>query len=95
MPVGHIVEIPGMSTDVYDQVMTKLNWGPGNLPEGFISHYCCETPNGIYIFDTWETEDDWRRFAENELGAAMAEVTDGQASPPEPTFYPIHREEHR
>jgi hypothetical protein len=95
MPVGFTVEIPGMTTEAYDRVMDTLNWGPGNLPEGFISHYCCEAPGGLFIFDTWETEDDWRRFADNELGAAMGAVIGGQAPQMEPRFFPLHREEHR
>ena len=95
MPVGLIVEIPGMTTEVYDRVMDNLNWGPDNLPAGFIAHHACETPEGLYIFDVWEEADDWRRFAEGSLGAAIAEATGGQASAPEPRFYPLHREEHR
>ncbi len=95
MPVAFVAEIPGMTTDIYDRVMDNLGWGPDSLPAGFISHYCCETPSGLFIFDTWEHEDDWHRFADESLGAALAEAGGGNAPQLEPSFYPVHREEHR
>jgi hypothetical protein len=95
MAVGLAIEIPGMTTDNYDQVMSTLGWGPDNLPAGFISHYCCETPGGLFIFDTWENAEDWQRFAESSLGAAIGAATGGHAPQIEPRFYELHRAEHR
>ncbi len=95
MAVAFVAEIPGMTTDIYDRVMSNVNWGSGSLPEGFVSHYACETPEGLFVFDVWEQADDWRRFADESLGPAIAEATGGQAPPLEPRFYPIHNEEHR
>jgi hypothetical protein len=95
MPVAFVAEIPGMSTEIYDRVMDNLNWGSGALPEGFISHYAAETPDGLFVFDVWERAEDWQRFADESLGAAIAEATGGQAPPLEPRFLPLHREEHR
>lgn len=94
MPVAFVAEIPGMTTDVYDQVMENMGWSRDTVPEGMISHYACQTPEGLFFFDVWETADDWKRFAEERLGPAMDAATGGQA-PPEPRFYPIYREEHR
>ncbi len=95
MPTGYVMEIPGMTTEIYDQVMANVGWGPDTLPEGFIAHYCCEKPDGLFIFDVWETPEDWHRFAETRLGAAMAEAIGGPPPAMEPRFYPLHREEHR
>ena len=94
MPVAFVGEIPGFTTAEYDQVMANMNWSSDNLPQGMISHHACEMPDGLFIFDVWESADDWQRFAEERLMAAMDAVTGGQA-PPEPRFYPIHSEAHR
>ena len=95
MPVAFVTEIPGMTTEIYDRVMDNMDWSRGNLPQGFISHYAAETPEGLFIFDVWEKAEDWKRFAGERLGAAVAAATGGQAPPMEPHFYPLHREEHR
>jgi hypothetical protein len=95
MPVAFVAELPGMTTEIYDRVMDNLNWGPGNLPSGFISHYATEAPGGLFVFDVWEKAEDWQRFAEEQLGAALEAATGGPAPAIEPRFYPIYREEHR
>ena len=95
MPVGFTVEISGMTTAIYDQVMANMNWGPDNLPDGFITHYCCDKGDGLFIFDVWEKEDDWHRFSEERLGPAIAAATGGEGPRPEPRFFPLHNEEHR
>jgi hypothetical protein len=95
MPVAFVAEIPGMTADIYDQVMQNMGWGRDTVPDGMISHYACQMPDGLFFFDVWDTADDWKRFAEERLGPAMDAATGGQGAPPEPRFYPIHREEHR
>lgn len=95
MPVGMTVEIPGMTADAYKQVMAHMNWGEGTLPEGFIAHYACEKPDGLFVFDVWETPEDWQRFAESQLGAAMAAVAGEGGPQPEPRFFPLVGEETR
>jgi hypothetical protein len=95
MPVGMTVEIPGMTAATYQQVMANLNWGPDNLPDVFISHSACEKPDGLFIFDVWESAEDWQRFAAGRLGTAMGAATGGQGPQPEPRFFPLIREEQR
>jgi hypothetical protein len=95
VPVGMTVEIPGMTAENYQQVMAHMNWGEGDPPEGFIAHYACEKPDGLFVFDVWENAEDWQRFAETRLGAAIAAVA-GEGGPrPEPRFFPLLRGEHR
>lgn len=94
MAVAFVAEIPDMTTGIYDQVMDHMNWGD-TLPAGYISHYACQMPGGLFIFDVWESAEDWKRFAEATLGPAIEAATGGNAPPIEPRFYPIHREEHR
>ena len=95
MPVGMTVEIPGMTADIYQQVMANMNWGVDDDPQGFIAHYACEKPDGLFVFDIWESAEDWQAFAEGKLGAAIAAATGGGDGPqPEPRFFPLIREEH-
>ena len=61
MPVGVTVEIPGMTADIYQQVMANMNWGQDDDPQGFIAHYACEKPDGLFVFDVWESAEDWQR----------------------------------
>jgi hypothetical protein len=95
VPVGMTVEIPGMTAATHQQVMANLNWGPDTLPDGFISLHACEKPDGLFIFDVWESAVDWQRFAEGRLGAALGAATGGQGPQPEPRFFPLIREEQR
>jgi len=95
VPIGMTVEIPGMTADIYQQVMANLNWGQDEDPPGFIAHYACEKPDGLFIFDIWETAEDWQRFAEGRLGAAIAAAAGEGGPQPEPRFFPLIREEHR
>lgn len=95
MPVAFVLEVPGMTTETYDRVMENLDWSRENWPQGLVSHYAARTPNGLFLFDVWDSADDWHRFAEQHLGAALAAATGGQVPELEPSFYPLHREEHR
>ncbi len=94
MPVGFVAEIPGMTAETYDRVMDNLNWGADNLPVGLISHYACEIPGGMFIFDVWERgrlAPLRRRLPRR--GDRRGERRPG--GPPQPEFYPLRREEHR
>src|SRR5947208_775018 len=73
MPVGMTVEIPGMTTDVYDRVMSNLDWGPDNLPQGFLSHHCCEMPGGVDLL-IGEEELTGRGLGPEILGAFVRDV---------------------
>jgi hypothetical protein len=92
MPDALVIEVPGMDTQTYDRVMDDLDFG-NEWPQGLISHYCAETPDGLYIFDVWESAADWEAYAQQRLGVAIAEATGGAASAPTPIVYRLHREE--
>jgi hypothetical protein len=92
LPVAFVLNAPGMTTEVYDRAMETLKFDE-NWPEGLQSHHAAVTPDGLFIFDVWDTREDWERFAQERLGAALAEATGGNAPELEPTFYPLHREE--
>jgi hypothetical protein len=94
MPVGMNIEIPGMTADVYDQVMTNLDWDGQPLPPGFISHYAGPIDGGWFVFDTWESQQDFENFAQSRLIAAISAAAVGEPPEIHPRFIPIHREAH-
>jgi len=95
MPVGTTVEIPGTTAAMCQQVMANMNWGNEDDPEGFVAHYACEKPDGLFVFDVWESAERWQRSAEGRLGAAMSAAAGGEGPQPEPRFFPLIRAEHR
>ena len=94
MAVGMLMQLPGYSTDFYDRVMTNLDWGNVPDPPGMISHYAGTGPDGLVIFDVWESQEAFESFAQTRLFAAIGAATDGNPPDVAPVFVQIHREEH-
>jgi heme-degrading monooxygenase HmoA len=94
MAVAMVMEAPGMTAELYDSVMEHLEWSEQDLPDGFISHYAGPTEDGMLVFDIWESQEDFERFLESRLGAALAAATGGQAPAIEPRFIQIHNQDH-
>jgi heme-degrading monooxygenase HmoA len=95
MAFGMVIESSEMTAELYDSVMGHLDWDSQEFPPGLISHYACQMDDGgLYIFDVWESPDDFQRFAETRLGPAVDAASGGSPPSIEPTFFPLHREEH-
>lgn len=96
MAVGMLLAGPLVTRDVYEQVTEKMF---GNYPmradqspEGLILHTAGETPEGFYIYDIWESKEQFERFNDTRIGPAMQEIFAG-AQPdgpmPEPQYYSV------
>ena len=94
MAVGMLIQAPGMTADFYDSILEHLDWDEQDRPQGFISHYAGPTAGGWAVFDVWESQDDFERFARERLGPAMAAAAGGEPPQIEPAFVPIHRQDH-
>ena len=94
MAVGMHLYAPGMTSEQYDQVMANLDWDGAPTPKGFVAHYAGPTENGWFVFDVWESEQDFESFLHDRLGAAIGAVVGGDPGY-QPKFIPIHREAHR
>ena len=79
MAITMTMVIPG-TTDMYDSVNAEMGVDESNVPEGLISHYATVTPDGIRIFDVWESEAAWKAFEEGKLAPAVAKLTNGHGS---------------
>ncbi len=93
MAVGMHLDAPGMTADMYDQVMANLDWDNTPLPPGFIAHYAGPKDGGWFVFDVWESQEAFESFLHDRLGAAIGAVTGGDPGY-KPEFIPIHREAH-
>jgi hypothetical protein len=94
MAVGMTIRIPGMDAATYDSVMEHLEWNEQDLPDGFVSHYAGPTDDGWFVFDVWESQQDFERFLHERLGSALAAATGGEAPSIQPQFIPIHNQDH-
>ncbi len=94
MATGMLIQFPGYSTDFYDQVMNNLDWDNAPKPAGFVSHYAGSGPDGLVIFDVWESQQDFENFLHDRLGAAIGAASGGNPPQAHPVFVQIHREAH-
>ena len=93
MAVGMLLNMPGVTQEQYEQVNEKLfgqyPMRPDQAPEGLILHSAGSTPVGWYVYDIWESREDFQRFGER-VGPAMEEVVGGAAGQAQPEFFEIH-----
>ena len=80
MAVTMTMVIPGGTKELYEGVNSEMGVHPSNLPDGLVAHYASITPEGIRIFDVWESEAAWNKFAQERLGPAVTKLTDGQGN---------------
>jgi hypothetical protein len=81
MAVGVLAAAPEFTRQVYDNITEKM-FGHSPLradeaPEGLILHSAGQGEQGFYVYDVWESREDFERFMEERLGPAMAEVMGG------------------
>jgi hypothetical protein len=72
----------GVTLDILDAVADEMNVEK-DPPKGLIVHTHYAEGDKIHIFDVWETEPDYRAFAQERLAPAMAIVAQrNNMSPP-------------
>ena len=94
MAVGMLMQAPGLNAELYDSVMEHLEWEEKDLPDGFVSHYAGPAKDGWLVFDVWESQEDFERFAQERLVPALSAATGGQAPAIEPQFISLHNQDH-
>ncbi|GHB51886.1 hypothetical protein GCM10010347_22160 [Streptomyces cirratus] len=55
--------LPGVATEKYEALNTKLRQTPGIL-DGCVFHVCAKTGDGLEVFDVWESEQQLKAFQE-------------------------------
>ena len=93
MAVAVMNEAAGLTTEMYDAV-NEIARVASDPPAGLIVHTCGEVDGRLRIFDVWETEEDYERFAAERLGPAIEEVSKqpggGPSGPPQRKVYALH-----
>jgi hypothetical protein len=84
---------PGMGREQYDRINEKVfgarQWAPREAPEGLIMHSAGPIEGGWYAYDIWESREDFERFANERLMAAMHQVIGGPPPGDGPQFFEI------
>jgi quinol monooxygenase YgiN len=81
-----------VTRDVYVQLTEKIFGSfpmrQDQSPDGLILHTAGESPHGFYIYDVWESQEHFGRFAEEKIAPAAHEVL-GEGATLQPEFYEI------
>ena len=89
MAVAIVMDFPGGTLDQYDAVIAGMGLVPGGpTPEGAIFHFVTRTDDGIRVIDVWETQEQFEKFAEDQIGPQTQKA--GVPGPPVMTFYEVH-----
>ncbi len=86
MAIGFILEFAGTTSDQYDRTLARLELG-GKLPSGGRFHIAGPTDDGFRVVDVWESQEDFDRFFEEKLHAAL----EAEGMPvPNISTWPVH-----
>lgn len=89
MAVLMLLEIPGATLDRYDRLNEAMGLdGDADAPDGLIQHVAGADGDTLVICDVWESEDAGRRFSEERVKPAMADI--GAEPGPPPRILPVH-----
>jgi len=90
MAVAIEMNFKGATLDQYNEVMKLMSLDDGTrpAPPGAIFHWVAQTDDGIRVVDVWETNEQFEKFAQDEIGPYTQQV--GFPGPPETTFRDVH-----
>ncbi|NUR76062.1 MAG: hypothetical protein HOQ28_07255 [Thermoleophilia bacterium] len=93
MAVGMLMAGEGVTREAYEELTRKMfgNYPmrDDQAPEGLIIHTAGQSEQGWYIYDVWQSKEQFQRFAEEKLGPAAQELTGGGGPQPQPQFFEI------
>jgi hypothetical protein len=89
MAVAYKMKFEGATLEQYDQVMQLMGLtGDAEPPEGAIFHWVAQTTDGLIVMDVWESDEQFNKFAEEQIGPFTAQV--GIGAPPKTTRFEVH-----
>ena len=89
MAVGVVIEFKGATLEQYDQVIEKMGFTPGGRGgAGGMFHWVTASDDGIRVTDVWQSQEQFQKFAEEQIGPYTREV--GFPNPPQITFHEVH-----
>ena len=93
MAVGMLLAGEGVTEDSYRQ-LTEAMFGSYPMredqsPDGLLLHTAGQSDQGWYVYDVWESQDQFQRFVADKLGPAIESTGAAGGARPEPQFFPI------
>ncbi len=89
MAVAFKMKFEGATLEQYDRVMELMGLDQGDAsPEGAVFHWVSATDDGIVVVDVWESDEQFNKFAEEQIGPYTQQV--GIPAPPVITRYEVH-----
>jgi hypothetical protein len=92
MAVTLLLQIPGMSKEVYDEMNSAMGLDQNHMPDGMLAHYAAATPDGIQIFDIWESAEAFARHGQQDVMPAMASIVPGPPPSMQPEIHELYKQ---
>ena len=81
-----VFDVPGMTSEQYEQVNKVLEEAGKDSPEGRLHHVASSKPDGWFVVDVWESAELLDRFAQT----LMPILQNAGVTLPQPQIYPVH-----
>ncbi len=78
--------VPGMTSEQYDQTISSLEARGLEAPEGRLYHVAAPTDEGWFVVDVWESAETFRSFGEVLVPILM----ESGVTPVEPVIREVH-----
>jgi quinol monooxygenase YgiN len=95
MAVTIDVRMPSEAAQLYEPLNRELGVHKDKLPDGLIHHFATRTKDSFNIFEVWESQEAFDRFANDHLLPALKKLVGEQASHMQPTFGQLYNDFHR
>jgi hypothetical protein len=91
MPISHYSQLPNTEPETYDKVQERVNLD-GDPPAGLLFHVAAPgSDGGMWVFNVWESREDFDRFEQERLMPAVREVFgEDPGQPPMRSVNEIH-----
>jgi len=84
MAVGYEMRFESATLEQYDEILELMGLRDGVA----VFHWVAKTDDGIVVVDVWESDEQFSRFAEEQIGPYSQQV--GIPNPPVTTRYKVH-----
>lgn len=89
MAVAFKMRFPGATVEQYDQVIELMGFTSGIAEaDGAIFHWVAETEDGLLVVDVWESDEQFERFSEEQIGPFTQQA--GITEPPKISRHEVH-----
>lgn len=89
MAVAFKMRFRGATIEQYDQVLELMGFTGGIVDaDGAIFHWVAKTDDGILVVDVWESDEQFERFSEEQIGPFSEQV--GIPEPPQVSRHEVH-----